>query len=474
MRYTTKIKELYIRHIGHSKKEARFLTLIAFTLTFIFARVSVYGIKYHFLPFSYIFYKDVHIHHLVFGILLLLIAGLIRIPQWDSSLVRFSSILYGIGAALTLDEFALWLRLDPDVYFGHEGRISIDTVVLFILILLSTIWYGAFWQKIFRHTTKYFFMNKKFAFMKNKLFLGAGVLILLFYILVLFFPNKGSSTYTLQSPAPKKIAVLAKSTEMKISPTAVSLVTPTLTAVPTVSPTPVPTEIPMGYCLPVPVLTYHHVQPWDIAKQKGQTSLSVDSNVFDQQMGYLAAHGYTSVTSDQLIHALKDHTSLPAKSVVVTIDDAYDDNYLYAFQILKKYHIIGNFMIPTGLLGIHTSGNSYMSWDQLREIAASGVGEVGDHTWSHYALGTGTLEKNQFEIITAKQQLQQNLGKTVDVFTYPYGAGKSTPWVIDLLKQDGFIGAFSTVGGTMQCDSYIYALHRNHIGNASFPNYGIY
>ena len=70
-----------------------------------------------------------HIHHMVFGIIIILVAGYIGISFWDNKNLRFlASALFGIGAALTIDEFALWLFLD-DVYWEREGRISVDAVI---------------------------------------------------------------------------------------------------------------------------------------------------------------------------------------------------------------------------------------------------------------------------------------------------------------------------------------------------------
>jgi len=163
-KYFTKIVYIYNRHIRGHQEEPRFLILSSFTLTFIVARFIVYNIKYHifsFIPNKNVVIHEIHIHHLVFGIILLLIAGFIRIPQFGRSLFRLSSILYGMGAALTLDEFALWLRFNPDVYWGPQGRISIDAVVLFILIMLSTLWHGVFWRKLFHYTIRYFFRKSK-------------------------------------------------------------------------------------------------------------------------------------------------------------------------------------------------------------------------------------------------------------------------------------------------------------------------
>lgn len=160
-RYLKKTGHLYNKHIRGHKEEPRFLILLSFTLTFLLARIIVYNIKYHLFPVftHYIVIRETHIHHLVFGIFLLLIAGFIRIPQFGKELMRLSSVLYGMGAALTLDEFSLWLRFNPDAYWGPQGRISIDAVVLFVLILLTSLWHGTFWKKLFDFTVRYFFFH---------------------------------------------------------------------------------------------------------------------------------------------------------------------------------------------------------------------------------------------------------------------------------------------------------------------------
>src|SRR5258706_8380092 len=97
-RYFKKIGLLYTKHIRGHREEPRFLIITSFTLTFIVVRFIVYNIKYNiisFLPTRSIIIRETHIHHLVFGIFLLLIAGFIRIPQFGKHLLRFSSLLYG-------------------------------------------------------------------------------------------------------------------------------------------------------------------------------------------------------------------------------------------------------------------------------------------------------------------------------------------------------------------------------------------
>jgi len=114
---------------------------LAFLLTFGFIRALTYSIRYNVGPFHNVSVGGTHVHHLVWGILLLLVAGYVALVEFGtrgpiSNLVtRLGAIAFGVGAALTLDEFALWLNLQ-DVYWEKEGRLSIDAVLIFGGILM--------------------------------------------------------------------------------------------------------------------------------------------------------------------------------------------------------------------------------------------------------------------------------------------------------------------------------------------------
>ena len=123
-----------------------FVASVSFFLTFAGVRAVVFAILHHIPPFHFIEHDGRHIHHLVFGIIILLGVGYgwladVGTGEDDSSLFlsRLMSILYGVGAALTLDEFALWLNL-RDVYWSPEGRSSIDAVILFGALLAAGSW----------------------------------------------------------------------------------------------------------------------------------------------------------------------------------------------------------------------------------------------------------------------------------------------------------------------------------------------
>ncbi len=122
------------------------LAAVSFFVAFVGVRLLVTSITHHVGPFGWVEIDGRHIHHLVWGILLLLIVGYCTLAEagtGDSAtsifLSRLLSILYGVGAALTLDEFALWLNLQ-DVYWSRQGRESIDAVILFGSLLAAGAW----------------------------------------------------------------------------------------------------------------------------------------------------------------------------------------------------------------------------------------------------------------------------------------------------------------------------------------------
>jgi len=141
-------------------RQRMFVASVAFVITFVGVRILVETIRLNVGPFQWVTVRGHHIHHLVWGILILLLVGygwLLDLGRSHSPLSiffsRLMSVSYGVGAALTLDEFALWLNLEPDAYWTHEGRISIDAVILFGSLLGVGAWGAPFFRGIQRMWT---------------------------------------------------------------------------------------------------------------------------------------------------------------------------------------------------------------------------------------------------------------------------------------------------------------------------------
>jgi hypothetical protein len=140
---------LYRLHFRDHRRERMFLASASFLATFATARALTNLGRSQSDPFELVI-GDVHIHHLVWGILLLLLVGYMWLIQVGTGVngasVRFgrhTAVLYGAAAALTLDEFALWLRLE-DVYWSPQGRASIDAVLVFGAFVSAGLWGGPF------------------------------------------------------------------------------------------------------------------------------------------------------------------------------------------------------------------------------------------------------------------------------------------------------------------------------------------
>jgi hypothetical protein len=153
----------YLVHTSIPDRPRRrvFLASVAFFVTFLGVRLLVFFVVRGEGPFNWVVMGGKHIHHLVWGILILLLVGygwLLDLGRAHSPmsilLSRIMSIAYGAGAALTLDEFALWLNLDPDAYWARSGRVSIDAIVLFGSLLMIGAWGAPFFQSLKRLWTK--------------------------------------------------------------------------------------------------------------------------------------------------------------------------------------------------------------------------------------------------------------------------------------------------------------------------------
>lgn len=155
--HLTNLGLLIHQHIPDRPQRRLFLASVSFFITFLAVRLLVASITHHIGPFGYVEMGGRHIHHLVWGILLLLVCGyaeLADVGTGDSptSILasRLLALSYGIGAALTLDEFALWLNLDAMAYWSKQGRESIDAVVLFGGALAMGTWGAPLFRDIFR------------------------------------------------------------------------------------------------------------------------------------------------------------------------------------------------------------------------------------------------------------------------------------------------------------------------------------
>jgi hypothetical protein len=160
MNLARRLLAAYRHSFRDHRRERLFLASLGFFVAFGVARLVTYGGRADWMPMLRVSYGETHVHHLVWGILLLLAVGYgwILMAGTDGkgtphTAGRWFALVYGVGAALTLDEFALWLNL-KDVYWEKEGRASIDAVSLFGGLISVGLWGGPFLRAVGRQLVR--------------------------------------------------------------------------------------------------------------------------------------------------------------------------------------------------------------------------------------------------------------------------------------------------------------------------------
>ena len=188
----------------------------------------------------------------------------------------------------------------------------------------------------------------------------------------------------------------------------------------------------------LPVLMYHSL----LKDPAMQNSYVISPKLFEQDLKYLKKHGYTSILMSDLIAYVENGRPLPEKPILITFDDGYYNNYLYAFPLLKKYQekavisIIGKETDKDSRSGGSHATYSSLTWEQVQEMAASGLVEIQNHSYNcHKNTGgrNGVKRKSgesrqaydrflKKDLSKLQTKIQDATGTAPSTFTYPFGA----------------------------------------------------
>jgi peptidoglycan/xylan/chitin deacetylase (PgdA/CDA1 family) len=235
-----------------------------------------------------------------------------------------------------------------------------------------------------------------------------------------------------------------------LAPSLTPSVTPTLDP----SATPTPTWVEQGpRDVQVPILMFHHVAISPIGSR-----YYVPPDKFESELKLLHDWGYSTITTTQLVQAITQGALLPPHPLILTFDDANEDNYTNAFPIMKKYGFTGVLYVPYYFIG--TDGK--LSVANIEEMAAAGW-EVGSHTLTHplnfLALNSEQLRR---EIVASRQMLQTLLNLPILTFAYP--AGENSDATVDYVHFAGYIAGMGATGFTAdQGLSNLFVLQRCEI-----------
>lgn len=203
----------------------------------------------------------------------------------------------------------------------------------------------------------------------------------------------------------------------------------------------------------VPVLYYHSIDD----SEKNEVTLSRAK--LKEQLEYIKNSGYFTLTMSELNDYIKNNKEIPEKSIVITFDDGYMDNYVNAFPILKELDMKATiFVITNGI-----DDGYYMSKAQLKELSEYGI-DIESHTNTHCHLNTLPYDKQLEELKKSKQTLEEILDKEVLSIAYPFGDFNEDS--VKAAKEAGYSIAFTTNKGYANKDTNNLELNRIYVSSA--------
>ncbi|NUQ01003.1 MAG: polysaccharide deacetylase family protein, partial [Armatimonadetes bacterium] len=203
---------------------------------------------------------------------------------------------------------------------------------------------------------------------------------------------------------------------------------------------------PVARLAHVPVMMYHDV----VQGEKGVWfDLAIEE--FEQDLARLEAAGATPISLRQWWAYITRGEELPKKPILLTFDDGYDSVYKLIYPRLKQRKWPAVFFIVTSTVGRRT-GKDHLTWDQMREMRATGLFEFQAHTVTHPYLTQIPVAQMERELIDCRATLERELGSGVQFLCYPIGDRNAE--VIRAAKNAGYVAGFTmTAGGSAQSDN---------------------
>lgn len=206
----------------------------------------------------------------------------------------------------------------------------------------------------------------------------------------------------------------------------------------------------------LPIIMYHSINP----DRQNNSLLVVTPENFRRQMRFLKEHHYNVVSLEEAADFISNKKRPPPRTIAITLDDGYKDNYTYAFPILKEYNLPATIFIVVNEVG--TPVDQRLSWDQIQTLQKSGLITFGSHTLNHPNLAAiSSAETLKNEIQGSKKILEEKLRRGVETFSYPSGrfSKASRQAVIDA----GYKLAVATNPGKRIPDDDIFVIKRIRI-----------
>lgn len=205
------------------------------------------------------------------------------------------------------------------------------------------------------------------------------------------------------------------------------------------------------------VLMYHSVEP---LKRKKSERFTTDTERFEQQMRLLARLGYCVLPLASIVGYLERGEMPPPRAVAITFDDGYRNNLTEAWPRLRRLGYPATLFFVTGKAGESSGPRPYLSWQEALQLDREGF-SIEAHSVTHPSLYDISPEDADFEIRASRRHLEERLGRSVQLFAYPYG--HCNEQVRELVASAGYRSAFSVAPGFNTLRTHRFDLKRVEI-----------
>ena len=208
-----------------------------------------------------------------------------------------------------------------------------------------------------------------------------------------------------------------------------------------------------------PILEYHQVT--DEQLDPDFDVYNVPPADFAEQLNFLQAQGYTTITLQDFMRVVHGKGTLPEKPIVLTFDDGYADNYTTMLPILEAHSMTAVVYVITNEIG----KKNYLTFDQLKDMQRRGI-EIGSHTADHLPLTSLDETTRLKQIHESKIFLEWGGLQTIYSLSYPNGAFNSE--IVEILRQSEYLTAVTGEAGLNTLTTNPYELYRVHIRKPRF------
>ncbi|MDO3376601.1 polysaccharide deacetylase family protein [Geoalkalibacter halelectricus] len=194
-------------------------------------------------------------------------------------------------------------------------------------------------------------------------------------------------------------------------------------------------------------------------------STNVSLEVFRAQLEMLREGDYRVLPLGEVVEHLRAGRDLPPRTLVLTIDDAYESFATGGFPLLREFGYPATLFVATDSVG----RPGYLDWDQLRQMHEQGI-EIGNHSAAHLHMAAPAVdeepsawrERMREDLERSQQAFQRHLGFAPKLFAYPYGEYSRA--LVELVRELGFEAAAAQHSGVVSSHSDLFALPRFPMG----------